>query len=33
MGCQLEVVGTKHPRCGKCKQVYYCDQEVSHVGS
>lgn len=27
-GC-LEVVGTKHPRCAKCKQVYYCNQEVS----
>lgn len=26
---QLEVIGTKHPRCSKCKQAYYCDQEVS----
>jgi hypothetical protein len=33
MGSQLEVIGTKHPLCGKCKQVYYCDQEVSRVGS
>jgi hypothetical protein len=23
----LEVIGTKHPLCGKCKQVYYCDEE------
>ncbi|KIM82966.1 hypothetical protein PILCRDRAFT_819767 [Piloderma croceum F 1598] len=27
MDCQLEVIGIKHQRCGKCKQVYYCDQE------
>lgn len=26
---RMEVVGTKHSRCSKCKQVYYCDQEVS----
>jgi hypothetical protein len=31
MGCQLEVIGIKHQRCGKCKQVYYCDQEVSRT--
>lgn len=30
IGCQLEVIGSvKHQHCGKCKQVYYCDQEVS----
>jgi hypothetical protein len=28
---RLEVIGTEHPRCSKCKQVYYCDQEVSCV--
>jgi hypothetical protein len=25
----LEDIGTKHLRCSKCKQVYYCNQEVS----
>jgi hypothetical protein len=33
IGSQLEVIGIKHPRCGRCKQVYYCDQEVSCVVS
>jgi hypothetical protein len=33
VGSQLEVIGTKHQRCTKCKQVYYCDQEVSRVRS
>ena len=28
-GCRFEVVGTKYPRCSKCKQMYYCNQEVS----
>lgn len=28
---QLEVIGTKHPCYGKCKQAYYCDQEVSRL--
>jgi len=30
MDCRLEIVGSKYPRCSKCKQVYYCDAECQN---
>lgn len=31
--CKLEVIGTRHPRCSGCKQVFYCDRKVCHIAS